>query len=119
MNYEGLVIFFGKITLLPSKNSELLSQKIALDLNPDLISPPAEGVLPRIWELVNMYLFSSPLKRHIFFIDFALLIAILLSLLFKLASFEITLKVCIALLIIDLTSCLLQLSDSENQTSLD
>lgn len=55
-----------------------MAQKIACDLNPDLIKAPATGFFPKLYERIKVSYCQHPLKRHLFFIDMTLLVLIVL-----------------------------------------
>ena len=79
-DYYGLHTAIKKITLLPTKNSELLSQSIAQDLNPDLIKLPATGFFQKLFEsMINAY-HNNKILRHLVLIDLILLFGLVISL---------------------------------------
>jgi len=78
-SYQGLVIALSKVTFVPSRQSEMLSQKIAVDLNPDLKKAPAVGFIPKTIELINSCYHSSALARHLALIDGCLLSTLIIT----------------------------------------
>lgn len=112
-NYQGLLIVYKKITLLPSRQSEILSQKIAVDLNPDLMKAPAVGFIPKTIEAIQTLYQSSPLTRHLILVDTTLLFVWFISIACKWAPLDNFTVATIIILFLDGLSCILQLTEKE------
>ena len=101
---------FKKVSLLPSKNSEQLSQKIALELNPDLIKPPTFGI-NKIFDQIKASYTSNFVARHLIFIDLILLLVIVISLGCGWSRLSEGVIATIILLVCDSMSCLASLKE--------
>jgi len=78
LNYRGILIAWQKLTLLPTKHSELLSLKIAQELNPDLIKALPKGCNKFVENIKDSYS-NNFSKRHMWLIDLPLLIVLIVG----------------------------------------
>ena len=53
LDYKGLLIMFKKVTLSASEESLWLSNKLAEEMNPDLIKKPKTRIVLRAWEQIK------------------------------------------------------------------
>jgi hypothetical protein len=96
-----------------------LAERIAQDLNPDLIKPAPVGQLPKLMHFFNTQIVLNETGRHLFFIDLPLLIVGVICYAAGFTKLDLVFMVLIAVLAIDTLVCLLQRVEIESWISVD
>jgi hypothetical protein len=60
---------YRKSSLLPTKEAKQHAERIAIDLNPDLMKPAAVGLIPRAWEQTKEIYSNNLIGKHLICIN--------------------------------------------------
>jgi len=90
-----------------------------MDLNPDLIKPPAVEILPILVEKIQINYHNNPMARHLVLVDIVLLFVIVINLACGWSSLNLVIVVIILIFICDSISCLTQIYESDTNISLN
>lgn len=119
LNYRGIQIALNKISLLSTSKAQKLTQRIAQELNPDLVKAQPKG-LARIWEAISSTYNSSVHRRHLFLIDLPLVAILALGLVFNWLDLGLQAFIAAGILLLDIFATFAQISvDKNRQVSID